>query len=121
MRPTTDDYRRLGRDRAGRFVDLAPDQAASAVAEAISRQGDVIEVDLARQLPVRLIAMVEGDVVELTIVFPWADLSRERIFFVVRCFEGSSDDLYEVADSFAGGPLSQGELAFLIWRAPPSE
>jgi hypothetical protein len=120
MRPTTQDYRRLGRDRAGRFVELAPMQATSAVHEVIAREGDVIEVDLAQQLRVRLFAMIAEGVVELTITFPWGGLNQDRIFFIVRCFEGSSNDLYEVADSFGGDPVAEGELGFVIWRDPPA-
>lgn len=119
MRPKADDYRRVLQDRTRRFIDMAPAQASAAVIEAVSREGDVIEIDLAEQLRVRIQATIAGDAVELSIVFPWAGLNRERMFFIVRCFEGSSDEVYEVTDAFNGQRISEEEVAFLIWRPLP--
>lgn len=117
IRPKPADYGRLARDRVGRLVELGPEHGETTVRRAVER-GDVQSVSLADQIPVRVLACVIDDFLEVTIAFPSANLNQDRILFVVRCFAGASSDMWENTDEFNGKPLSEGELGFKIWREP---
>lgn len=116
IRPTAADYRRLGRDRIGRLVDLGPKHGQASVKEAAAKPGIVRTVRLAGQIPVRLVTRPINGFIEVTIAFPHVGLNSQRIFFVIRCFAGSSDDMWENVGSLQGEPLAEGELGFVIWR-----
>ncbi len=116
IRPKNADYRRLGRDRVGRLVELGPDHGEASVKQAVAELDEIKTISLAGQVSVRVAARVIDDILEVCIAFPWKDLNHDQILFVVRCFAGSSNDMWENSGTLADQPLAEGELGFTIWR-----
>lgn len=116
IQPTKADYKRLGHDRVRRLVELGPDQAEAAVKVASEHTGEVQTVNLAAQLEVKLVAHQVDDLLEATVAFSSVGLNHERMMFVVRCFAGATEDVWENVDEFDDQPLGEAEVAFKIWR-----
>ncbi len=117
--PTEFDYKTLFLEREARFVELAPQQALQARADAIARPGETIQVQLGhpsgRYLAVRFDAEVADDLVQLTVAFKVAGLNQQQIYFIPACFSSES---WELADNIGGAPIRSDEIAFqLLTRA----
>jgi hypothetical protein len=116
IQPTKDDYDRFGKDRVRRLVELGPDHGEAAVKVAVEHIGEVQAVNLAGQVQVRLVASHVDEFLEVTISFSSAGLNHERMMFIVRCFAGQTEDMWENVDHFEGEPLPEGDVAFKVWR-----
>jgi hypothetical protein len=117
--PTAADYRRLGQERGRRFGETLPVHAERLTALALDQGGQIVSSTLGFELPVRIVAVIDRDLLELQVAFQAQDFDRERVNLALAALTGDDDPAWEVVGDLRGLPLER-EIAFRLYRSIPS-
>lgn len=115
--PKADDYRRLGRERARRYRDLVRPHSDVLVKLAADRPGLAVAGLIGRQLPARLTASIDGDLLDLAVAFPTAMLDERRLHLALAALAADPEPAWEVIGELAGAPLTD-EVGFRLYGNP---
>lgn len=117
IEPTADDYRRLGRERARRYRDLVRPRSDVLVQLAADRPGLAVAGLIGRQLPARLTASIDDDLLDLAVAFPTAMLDERRLHLALAALAADPEPAWEVIGELAGAQLTD-EVGFRLYGNP---
>jgi hypothetical protein len=116
--PTSSDYRRLGRERACRYRDLVRPHADELVRLAVNQGGNPVAAMLGRELPTRLTASQDGDLLDVAVAFPAALINESRIHLALAALAADPEPAWEIVGQLAGTSLTD-EVGFRFYSNPP--
>jgi hypothetical protein len=120
--PTPADYIALGRERRARFLALLPGHADRLFRQAVAASGsDVVQAMIGRELPVRMVAQLEGDLVAVQVAFTARSLQDDepRVLLTLAAVGGDREAPWELVPP--GGFIRPNEVGFLLYRATPND
>lgn len=113
--PTAADYIRLRRERARRYQDLVSDHAEMLIKLGAAAPGHVVAGMLGRELPTRLTATQDTDLLDVTAAFPADSIQGPRVPLVLAALAGDPVPAWELAYDLAGVRLTD-EVGFRMYR-----
>ncbi|HEY5519559.1 MAG TPA: hypothetical protein VIK08_02795 [Candidatus Limnocylindrales bacterium] len=116
IEPTSDDYRRLGRERARRYRDLVRPHSDALIRLAADRPGLAVAGLIGRELPARLTASIDGDLLDLAVAFPTM-FDKPRLHLALAALAADPEPAWEVIGELAGAPLTD-EVGFRLYGNP---
>lgn len=118
--PAAADHLRLHLERRRRFRDLVGPHCDGLVRQALGTPNQTVEARLGRELPTRLTASLDGDLIDITVAFPAQVIGRvykTQMPLALAAIGGTSNPDLQAVGEIGGRPLSD-EVAFRLYRSP---